>query len=88
MKIVYNSRASSSQANGTKSTSFLTRKERSGLSTLGLGRWRNLGSVFFRYISQMDSILLMVENFLDSLVVRGIHVRVAPAKEERAFRVG
>ena len=31
----------SSQAKGTKSTSFLTRKERSGLSTLGLQRyWR------------------------------------------------
>ena len=29
----------SSQANGTKSTSFLTRKGRSGLSTLGLRRW-------------------------------------------------
>ena len=28
----------SSQANGTKSTSFLTRKGRSGLSTLGLRR--------------------------------------------------
>ena len=30
--------APSSQAKGTKSTSFLTRKERSGLSTLGLRR--------------------------------------------------
>ena len=88
MKIVYNSGTSSSQANGTKSTSFLTRKERSGLSTLGLGRWRNLVYVCFRYISRMDSILLMVENFLDSLVVREIHVRAAPAKEERVFRVG
>ena len=87
MKIVYNSRASSSQAYGTKSTSFFTRKERSGLSTIGLRRWRNLGSVFFRYISQMDSTLLMVENFLDSLVVREIHVRVVLAKEERVFRV-
>ena len=29
----------SSQAKGTKSTSFLMRKERSGLSTLGLRRW-------------------------------------------------
>ena len=31
-------KAPSSQAKGTKSTSFLTRKERSGLSTLGLRR--------------------------------------------------
>ena len=44
----------SSQAKGTKSTSFLTRKERSGLSTLGLRRW---GVCYTNHIVEQRSLM-------------------------------
>ena len=40
----------SSQAKGTKSTSFLTRKERSGLSTLGMRRCMSTCSYTFSFL--------------------------------------
>ena len=44
----------SSQAKGTKSTSFLTCKERSGLSTLGLRRWSQECKRHFRFYAPIN----------------------------------
>ena len=53
---------SSSQAKGTKSTSFLTRKERSGFSTLGLRRWCTIWSPLLGCCSRCPLVNFMKKN--------------------------